>query len=73
MGAVVDLDRLLDQRRIWRGRQVEHGLRACSLPAMPRSAIGCPKAAGRLLHSRNCCWPVLAAVSCNCSGQAWRA
>ena len=25
MGAVVDLDRLLDQRQVWRGRQVQAG------------------------------------------------
>lgn len=69
MGAVVDLDRLLDQRRVWRGRQARARPLACSPRAMLPLTSACRKAVGRRLRSANCCWPAPAVANCSCCGQ----
>lgn len=69
MGAVVDLEGLLDQRRIWRGRQVQ--ARPLGLQPTGHAVLDerLPEGAGRRRRSASCCWPAPVAVSCSCSGR----
>jgi Uncharacterized conserved protein len=69
MGAVVDLDRLLDQRHVWRGRQGQvrpAGLQPTGHALLDQRLPGW-RLAG-LQPSASCCWPARAVASCNCSG-----
>ncbi|KXK67350.1 CDP-6-deoxy-delta-3,4-glucoseen reductase, partial [Pseudomonas monteilii] len=79
MGAVVDLDRLLDQRRVWRGRQAQArplGLQPTGHAALDQCLPegGWPAAAlsELLLASPGCgelqlLWPTLARLSAEAS------